>query len=258
MKKISRIAAAALIFILCCAFMPQQPVITIFMIGDSTMANKSLDKGNTERGWGMVLGEMLQGAIRVDNHAVNGRSSKSFIDEGRWDKVLEKLHPGDYVIIQFGHNDEKPKADRHTDPYTSFKDNLHRFIRETREKGATPILLNSIVRRKFDADSIHLADTHGDYVIAPKQVAEEAHVAFVDAELLTRRLVEGMGKEHSKQLFMWVPAREFEFAPEGKQDDTHLNIQGAHIVARLLFEQIINEVPALRPYYIPVERQRYP
>ena len=77
------------------------------MIGDSTMANKPLDKENQERGWGMVLGEMLQGNIRVDNHAVNGRSSKSFIDEGRWDKVLETLTPGDYVIIQFGKKKKK-------------------------------------------------------------------------------------------------------------------------------------------------------
>ena len=257
MKSLKYIAGA-LCVVLGLTAATKDKTTTIFVIGDSTAANKDVSNGKKERGWAMALQCYFDDNIVVDNHAVNGRSSRSFINEGRWNAVLEKMKPGDYVIIQFGHNDEKPKADRHTDPYTSFKDNLHRFIRETREKGATPILLNSIVRRKFDADSIHLADTHGDYVIAPKQVAEEAHVAFVDAELLTRSLVEGMGKEHSKQLFMWVPAGEYEFAPGGKQDDTHLNIQGAHIVARLLFEQIINEVPALRPYYIPVERQRYP
>ena len=87
-----------------CSFKPQQHITTIYMIGDSTMANKPLDKENQERGWGQMLGDMLQGNICVDNHAVNGRSSKSFIDEGRWDKVLQTLAPGDYVIIQFGHN----------------------------------------------------------------------------------------------------------------------------------------------------------
>ena len=234
-----------------CSFKPQQHITTIYMIGDSTMANKPLDKENQERGWGMVLGEMLQGNIRVDNHAVNGRSSKSFIDEGRWDKVLETLTPGDYVIIQFGHNDEKPNPDRHTEPYTTFKDNLHRFIRETRAKSATPILLNSIVRRKFDADSVHLIDTHGDYVIAPRQVAEEANVPFVDADSLSRSLVESYGPEQSKQLFMWIPAGKYEFAPNGKQDDTHLNPEGARLIARLLFQHIIDQVPELNQYYQP-------
>lgn len=84
--------------------------VTVFMIGDSTMANKPLAKENQERGWGQMLPIYLQGKIKVDNHAVNGRSSKSFMDEGRWDKVMEKLRPGDFVIIQFGHNDEKEKS----------------------------------------------------------------------------------------------------------------------------------------------------
>ncbi|MBR3456251.1 MAG: rhamnogalacturonan acetylesterase [Bacteroidaceae bacterium] len=249
MKTISRLLICALMAFFFCSFKPQQHITTIYMIGDSTMANKPLDKENQERGWGQMLGDMLQGNICVDNHAVNGRSSKSFIDEGRWDKVLQTLAPGDYVIIQFGHNDEKPNPDRHTEPYTSFKENLHRFIRETRAKGATPILLNSIVRRKFDADSVHLVDTHGDYVIAPRQVAEEANVPFVDADSLSRSLVESYGPEQSKQLFMWIPAGLYEFAPNGKQDDTHLNVDGAHIMARLLFEHIIQVVPELGEYY---------
>ena len=92
--------------------------VTVFMIGDSTMANKSLKNGNKERGWGMALPCYFDEGIRVENHAVNGRSSKSFIDEGRWQKVVDRIKPGDYVFIQFGHNDEKPKPDRHTDPGT--------------------------------------------------------------------------------------------------------------------------------------------
>ena len=124
-------------------------VITIFMIGDSTMANKQIKNGNLERGWGMALQCYFDDAIRVDNHAVNGRSSKSFIDEGRWQKVVDKIRPGDYVFIQFGHNDEKPKADRHTDPGSTFDDNLRRFVRETRAKGGIPVLFNCVVRRNF-------------------------------------------------------------------------------------------------------------
>ena len=124
---------------------------TIFMIGDSTMANKDISGGKQERGWGMVLQSYFDDNIVIDNHAVNGRSSLSFINEGRWDKVLQKMKPGDYVIIQFGHNDEKPKADRHTDPGSTFDYNLARFVRETREHGGIPILMNCVVRRNFGA-----------------------------------------------------------------------------------------------------------
>src|SRR5258707_9269074 len=109
----------------------------VFMIGDSTMANKPLDL--PERGWGMVLGQFFVDPAIVHNHAVNGRSTKSFIDEGRWDKVLSELKAGDFVVTQFGHNDEKvenPKVG--TDPATTFRDNLRRFVRETRAKNATP------------------------------------------------------------------------------------------------------------------------
>mgnify|MGYP001082440099 CR=1 FL=1 len=113
--------------------------VTVFMIGDSTMANKPLKKENQERGWGQMLPVYLQGKIKVDNHAVNGRSSKSFIDEGRWDNVMSLIRPGDYVIIQFGHNDEKIKSpDRYTIPGSTFDDNLRRFVNDTKSKGATP------------------------------------------------------------------------------------------------------------------------
>lgn len=169
-------------------------VVTIFMIGDSTMANKDTSGGKQERGWGMMLQECFDENIRVDNHAVNGRSSLSFINEGRWDRVLEKLRPGDYVVIQFGHNDEKPKPDRHTEPGSTFDANLEKFVRETRERGGIPIMMNAVVRRNFfvrqtgDIDDEHLRtttfkdgvkmvegdnliDTHGLYRIAPRNVA---------------------------------------------------------------------------------------
>ncbi len=110
--------------------------VTVFMIGDSTMANKPLDKENQERGWGQMLPVYLQGAVKVDNHAVNGRSSKSFIDEGRWDKVMSLMRPGDYVIIQFGHNDEKIKSlDRYTVPGGTFDENLRRFVNDAKKQG---------------------------------------------------------------------------------------------------------------------------
>lgn len=247
--------------------------VTVFMIGDSTMANKPLDKENQERGWGQMLPIYFEGPVKIDNHAVNGRSSKSFIDEGRWETVREQIRPGDYVIIQFGHNDEKTKSpDRYTVPGSTFDANLKKFVSETREKGGTPILMNSIVRRNFPANGIAaaqtddrqktwkkglenypaegdtLVDTHGDYRIAPRNVAEEMGVAFVDMNALTHELVQGLGKDASKSLYMWMPVGVYEFAPNGRIDNTHLNVFGGIVVSRLAVNALAEKVPTLRPY----------
>lgn len=272
MKLISSLFIALVLPVLAWAQAPSD-TITVFMIGDSTMANKPLDKENQERGWGQMLPMFFEGAIKVDNHAVNGRSSKSFIDEGRWEKVREKIRPGDYVIIQFGHNDEKAKSpDRYTVPGGTFDANLKKFVNETREKGGTPILMNSIVRRNFPANGIAaaqtddrqktwkkglenypaegdtLVDTHGDYRIAPRNVAEEMGVAFIDMNTLTHELVQGLGRENSRMLYMWMPVGVYEFAPEGRIDNTHLNVLGGIIVSRLAVNAIAEKVPALKPY----------
>ena len=130
-------------------FTSSKKQITIFIIGDSTAAEKLHPETNMERGWGMMLQGFFDDAVRVDNHAVNGRSSKSFLDEGRWQKLVDRIKPGDYVFIQFGHNDEKPAANRHTDPGTTFDANLVRYVEETRAKGGIPVLFNSVVRRNF-------------------------------------------------------------------------------------------------------------
>ena len=245
---------------------------TIFVIGDSTAANKDTTGGKVERGWAMMLQDCFDSDyIVVDNHAVNGRSSKSFLEEGRWDKVLERIKPGDYVIIQFGHNDEKPKADRHTDPGSTFDDNLARYVRETREKGGIPVLMNSVVRRNFfvkapenDDDEIlrtstfldgtkmiegdSLIDTHGLYRIAPKNVAQRMNCHFIDANQITHDLEQGLGTEASKKLHMWFRPGEEPSEPQGKQDNTHYNKYGAKVVANLLADALCEEVPLLSRY----------
>lgn len=259
------------------AFTSEKRVITIFTIGDSTMANKSLVGENPERGWGQMLSRYFSADIVIDNHAVNGRSSKSFIDEGRWDKVLEKLKKGDYVFIQFGHNDEKSDEKRHTDPGTTFDANLKRFVEEARAKGAIPVLFNSIVRRNFgktNADAVaqavvqddiregidpnapqaeekagaRLIDTHGAYLDSPRNVARELDVPFVDLNRITHDLVERMGPETSKQLFVWVAPNTVPALPDGREDNTHLNVRGAATVAWLAVQEVIKVVPALKPY----------
>ncbi|WP_303032031.1 rhamnogalacturonan acetylesterase [uncultured Duncaniella sp.] len=249
--------------------------VTVFMIGDSTMANKPLAKENQERGWGQMLPIYLQGKIKVDNHAVNGRSSKSFMDEGRWDKVMEKLRPGDFVIIQFGHNDEKEKSpDRYTVPGGSFDDNLRRYVNDAKSKGATPILMNSIARRnfppnagldiasesddkqkdwkgKYPNEGVILVDTHGAYLDSPRNVAAETGVTFIDMNKLTHKLVQELGPSASRDLFMWIPADTYEFCPKGKIDNTHLNVLGGIMVSRLAVNALAAQVPELREYIRP-------
>ncbi len=218
--------------------------ITLFMIGDSTMADKNLEGGNPERGWGHLLPGFFTTDVVVNNHAQNGRSSKSFIDEGRWDKVISQVGKGDYVFIQFGHNDEKEDSTRYTRPGTTFDANLKRFISETREKGGIPVLFNSIVRRNFD-DNGKLVDTHGAYIEAPRRVAEETGTLFIDLNRLTHQLVEEMGVEASKQLFVWIAPNTVPMAPKGKEDDTHLNVYGAKNVAALAVKEIEQLIPEL-------------
>lgn len=249
------------------AFKSEQKV-RIFMIGDSTMANKDVSGGKLERGWGMMLKNFFTDNVIVNNHALNGRSSKSFIAEGHWQKVVEQIRPGDYVFIQFGHNDEKADTLRHTDPGTSFDDNLRRFVNETRRKGGIPVLFNSVVRRTFadsktavedddrrDNSSNYLAegdtlvDTHGAYLLSPRNVAVELDVPFVDANKITHDLEEGLGPDGSKKLHMWYRPGEVEYLPDGRQDNTHYNVYGAYIVAGLLAEAVADEVPELKDYF---------
>lgn len=212
--------------------------ITVFTVGDSTMANKKLDNDNQERGWGQMLPAFFNENVVVDNHAVNGQSSKSFIDDGRWERVHTKIRRGDYVFIQFGHNDEKSNPKRHTDPGTTFDANLRKFVEETREKGGIPVLFNSIIRRNFNEEGI-LVDTHGDYLKSPLNVANELNVPFIDLNKITHDLVQGLGNEESKKLFMWVG---------DKQDNSHLNIKGGRLVAKLAVEAIAQKIPELAKY----------
>lgn len=241
--------------------------ITIFMIGDSTMANKDISGGKMERGWGMMLKNFFTEDVIVDNHALNGRSSKSFISEGHWQKVVEKIKPGDYVFIQFGHNDEKDDPKRHTDSGTTFDENLRKFVKETRMRGGIPVLFNSVVRRIFtnsktavadddtrsnsSADLVEgdtLVDTHGDYLLSPRNVARELDVPFVDANKITHDLEQGLGPDKSKKLHMWYLPNEVPSLPKGRQDNTHYNVYGAYVVAGLLADAVSDAVPELRQY----------
>jgi pectinesterase len=244
--KLKSILAGLLVFALF-AFTPDKK-ITIFTIGDSTCANKPLENQSLERGWGQVLsGFFDESFVEVENHAMNGRSSLSFLNEGRWKPILEKMKPGDYVFIQFGHNDEKADTARHTDPETTYKAILRKYITETREKGGIPILLTSIVRRKFNEQG-KLVETHGDYPQAVRELAGEMNVVLIDHNLSSKAFVERLGDEASKKLFMWVEKGTNPACPEGKQDDTHLRAGGARAMARLVVNELAEKIPVLKPF----------
>lgn len=208
----------------------------VFLIGDSTMADKPNPEQNPERGWGQMLPIFFGDRAKVRNFALNGRSSKSFIDEGRWDAVRAELKPGDYVFIQFGHNDQKNQdPTRYTNAYTGYRRNLERFVSDTRAGGGTPVLFSSIVRRHFNQYGV-LEDTHGAYPSVARAVADGLQVPFIDVQLMTEDLVLGLGAEQSKELYLWVEPGQSELYPRGAQDDTHLSVAGALAVARLAAE----------------------
>lgn len=205
---------------------------TLHLVGDSTMADKP-DPAYPERGWGQLFREFVRPPWRVVNHAVNGRSTKSFRTLGHWDRMLAQLRPGDWVVIQFGHNDAK-KADpaRFTDPATEFPANLRRFVREVRQRGANPVLATPVVRCQWD-DTGRLADTHGPYLGAVRAVATEEHVPLLEMERATRDLLTRLGPQASKKLFVIFARGEHPLLPEGKSDNTHFTETGARLVAAL-------------------------
>lgn len=212
--------------------------ITIHTIGDSTMANKPNPTENPERGWCQILPIFLNENATVKNHAVNGRSTRSFISEKKWEKVKNQLKKGDYVFIQFGHNDQKTKSPiRYTNPYTAYRNNLIKFVKEAREKGANPILFSSIVRRNFNEFGT-LIDTHGAYPEVVRLVANNYKVPFVDLQYLTEKLEESYGVENSKKLHLHYLPNEIPYYPKGKEDNTHLSDIGATEVSKLAIGEL--------------------
>lgn len=211
---------------------------TVYTIGDSTMANKKDPDRNPEHGWAQVFQPFFKDNIIIENKAVNGRSTRSFINEKRWDSIYKKLKKGDYVFIEFGHNDEKIEdSTRYTNPHTTYRYNLIRFVKESREKGATPILLTSIARRNFNEHGV-LVGTHGEYPLETRLVAQEYKVPFIDLEYYTELLEQSYGPEKSKQLHLHFKAGENAYYPKDKDDDTHLSLKGATEIAQIVVNQI--------------------
>lgn len=224
------------ILILSFNFMPD-PVPVVYLIGDSTMADKQLTD-NPERGWGQLFPYFFKDVLKIENHAVNGRSTKSFLAEGRWQIIRDQLNAGDFVFIQFGHNDAKESdSNRYAPAHTLYKNNLIKFVKETREKGAVPVLLTPVMRRRFD-DKGKFYDVHGDYPSVVKEVSEDHDVYLIDLHEKSRALIVEHGEEKSKELFLHISPGEYYSLPEGKKDDTHFSIKGAYLIAKLVFDGV--------------------
>ena len=206
----------------------------IFWAGDSTVQTNDITT-YPQTGIGQVFSLYVKEDITVVNHAKNGRSTKSFLDEGRLKAIDEAIGEGDFLFIQFGHNDEKTEdPTRYTEPFSSYMHNLEIFINTARNHGATPVLITPLERICF-ADSRHLGiGAHSDYVAAMKQVAEQKEVALVDLYSMSRVEMKKAGAEESKKWFMNLEPGEYPSCPEGKTDNTHLKYEGAVFFAGLV------------------------
>ncbi|MGW7078179.1 rhamnogalacturonan acetylesterase [Streptomyces sp. NPDC054866] len=205
------------------------PASTLYIAGDSTAAQKYTDAA-PETGWGMALPFFLHGRLKVANHAMNGRSSKSFVDEGRLAVILEAIRPGDRLLVQFAHNDEK-SADptRYTEPWSTYQDYLKQYVDGVRSRGARPVLVTAVERRKFAAGGTALP-THGEYPAAMRALAEAEGVPLLDVQALSLALWQTLGVEETKAYFNWTAA---------EQDNTHFNPPGAIAVARLVAAELL-------------------
>ena len=210
--------------------------ITVYIAGDSTAANKT-EKARPETGWGEMLQQHFDPAkVKVDNRALNGRSTKSFVDEGHWQKLIDNLKKGDFVFIEFGHNDEKKDKPAIYASPDDYKANLTRFIKDVRAKGATPVLLTPVSRRKFENGVP--AKTHGEYPDAVKAVGKLEKVAVIDMEAKSGAVLSKYGDEGSRKLFNQLKPGENPNYPNGVEDNTHFNPKGAAEMAALAVEGI--------------------
>lgn len=224
--------------------------ITVYLAGDSTMASKLPEK-RPETGWGEALQEWFDPAVvTVDNRARNGRSTRTFIEEQRWQSIVDDLAAGDYVFIQFGHNDaSENKVDRYTPP-ADYRANLQRFVTEVRAAGATPVLLTPVMRRRYDEHG-SFYDTHGPYSGLVRQVAQQTDTALLDMHRDSGALLLELGPEASRDLFLILAPGESANYPDGLDDNTHFSPKGAVAMAAIAVREIRAAGLDLARYLLP-------
>jgi lysophospholipase L1-like esterase len=232
-----RLAFAIVVILLSVASaLSQKRPITFFLAGDSTMAAKLPEK-RPETGWGEMLQRYFdESKVVIENHAQNGRSTKTFISEGRWQALVDKLQKGDWVFVQFGHNDEsKEKGERYTPP-EDYRKNLIRFIADVTSKNANIVLLTPVMRRKFDKDGNFVDQHPPEYPNAVREVAKEENVPLIDMHRLSQAVIVKYGVEGSRALFLQLRPDENSNYPNGIEDNTHFRPAGAAEMANIAVE----------------------
>ncbi len=208
---------------------------TVFVAGDSTAATYAT-ADVPRAGWGQALPAFLRPEIDVVNGALSGASSKSFVDLGRLEQILEAIRPGDVLLVSFGHNDEKTDdPTRYTEPWTTFQDYLNLYIDGARAAHAHPILVTPVERRRFTPEGVPYL-SHGVYPDAMRALAADTKTPLVDLTALSFALWSKLGPEPTKEYFLWLPAGESPNYPAGVSDNTHFQAHGAIEVARLVAE----------------------
>ncbi|AIQ42661.1 rhamnogalacturonan acetylesterase [Paenibacillus sp. FSL R7-0297] len=223
---------------------------TIYIAGDSTAARKAASE-SPMTGWGEFLHRHVGQEMRIENRAVNGRSTRSFLAEGRLAKIEQDFQAGDFLLIQFGHNDQKIEDPaRYTDPDTEYRQNLKVFIDSARSRGGFPLLLTSVSRRRFTAEGDPDPEAVGPYPQAMREVAAETGTPLLDIFASSQQLYRSMGVHASIQLFMHLPPGSHPNYPDGIADDTHFSQAGAQRIASLVAEAMEQTagLSALQPY----------
>lgn len=219
---------------------PASDAITVYLAGDSTVTNQRSEPWSS---WGQMLPRFFTEGVAVANHAESGESLKSFTAEKRLEKIRDTIQVGDYLFIQFTHNDQKPGSS-FVEPFTTFKEQLRLFADAARAKKAIPVFVTSMYRRRFDADG-KIVNTLGDYPEAMRQLARDERIALIDLNALSRTFFETLGPENSKKAFVHYPAGTFPGQNDALRDDTHFNAYGGYQLARCVVESIRASVPDL-------------
>ncbi|HET7899026.1 MAG TPA: rhamnogalacturonan acetylesterase, partial [Flavisolibacter sp.] len=215
--------------------LPPKKKITVYLIGDSTMCEYEANRAPLT-GWGMPFRYFFDSSVTIDNRAKGGRSTRTFLSENRWQPIVAGLQEGDYVLMQFGHNDEA-KEEKYKDRYTpvpDYKKNLVKFITETRARKANPVIITPVSRMRFENGKAQ--ETHTDYTVACYEVARHYGVPLIDLDRKSRDLYNLLGPEQTKLLFMQLAPVENPAYPEGQKDNTHFNAYGARRIAELVLQ----------------------
>jgi lysophospholipase L1-like esterase len=234
-----KIFYAAFVLLIVAAFIsPSKKKIKLYLIGDSTMCEYETSRAPLT-GWGMPFKYFFDSTVSIDNRAKGGRSTRTFISENRWQPIADSLHEGDYVLMQFGHNDEA-KEEKYKDRYTpvaDYKINLIKFIEESRAKKAIPVLITPVTRMRFDKEG-KIEETHKEYSAAVWEVGKQLNVPVIDLDAKSRELLQQFGPINSKLLFMQLDSLEHPNYPAGQKDNTHFTEFGARRMAELVLAEI--------------------